>query len=172
MPIYVTKSQSGPIGCGSATRFLGCLAAAIFTSRVWAADEPGTGLEEIVVTATKRAEHIQETPIAVQAFTGGQLAAINAVEINDWSTLVPGLVTQNNGSPGGQRYVIRGVNSAGAGTVGVYLDDVVITGENYQDGGGQAPDVLLFDMDRIGGLKGPQGRLFGSSPMAGTLRFA
>jgi iron complex outermembrane recepter protein len=171
MPIYVTKSQSGPIGCGTATRFLACLASAIFTSTVSAADEPGTGLEEIVVTATKRAEHIQETPIAVQAFTGGQLAAINAVEINDWSTLVPGLVTQNNGSSGDQRYVIRGVNSAGAGTVGVYLDDVVITGENYQDGGGQAPDVLLFDIDRIEVLKGPQGTTFGSSSMTGTIRF-
>ena len=171
MPLYATKSQCGLMRCGSSTRFLVCAAAALLTSTVWAADEPGTGLEEIVVTATKRAENIQVTPIAVQAFSGGQLAAINAVEISDWSALVPGLVTQNNGASGDQRYVIRGVNSAGAGTVGVYLDDVVITGENYQDGGGQAPDVLLFDTDRIEVLKGPQGTTFGSSSMTGTIRF-
>ena len=171
MAVDLTKSQSGPIGCGSTTRFSLCLAAALCVPIGWAADEPGTGLEEIVVTATKRSENIQETPIAVQAFTGGQLANINAEGIGDWSALVPGLVTQNNGSSGDQRYVIRGVNSAGAGTVGVYLDDVVITGENYQDGGGQAPDVLLFDMDRIEVLKGPQGTTFGSSSMTGTIRF-
>jgi iron complex outermembrane recepter protein len=153
------------------TGFLACAAASFFTSNAWAVDEPGAGLEEIIVTATKRAENIQQTPIAVQAFTGGQLAAINAVEISDWSSLAPGLVTQDYGSSGDKRYVIRGVNSAGAGTVGVYLDDVVITGENYQDGGGQAPDVLLFDMDRIEVLKGPQGTTFGSSSMTGTIRF-
>lgn len=150
---------------------LACLPLALLASSASAADESGTGLEEIVVTATKRAENIQQTPIAVQAFTGGQLAAINALEISDWSTLVPGLVTQSNGASGDQRYVIRGVNSAGAGTVGVYLNDVVITGENYQNGGGQAPDVLLFDMDRIEVLKGPQGTTFGSSSMTGTIRF-
>jgi iron complex outermembrane receptor protein len=171
MRVDITKLRSAPRGRGFAGRFLLSSWVALSASMAWAAEESGTGLEEIVVTATKRSESIQQTPIAVQAFTGSQLENLNAAGIGDWSALVPGLVTQNNGSAGDQRYVIRGVNSAGAGTVGVYLDDVVITGENYQDGGGQAPDVLLFDMDRIEVLKGPQGTTFGSSSMTGTIRF-
>jgi iron complex outermembrane recepter protein len=171
MQVNVAKPRGAGLGCGSVRRLLLSLLMTLWPAVVWAADEPGTGLEEIVVTATKRSENIQQTPIAVQAFTGGQLDAINAEGISDWSALVPGLVTQNNGAAGDQRYVIRGVNSAGAGTVGVYLDDVVITGENYQDGGGQAPDVLPFDLDRIEVLKGPQGTTFGSSSMTGTIRF-
>jgi iron complex outermembrane recepter protein len=171
MQVKVAKPRSAGLGCGSVRRLMPCLLIALWAGVVWGADEPGTGLEEIVVTATKRSENIQTTPIAVQAFTGRQLDDINAEGISDWSALVPGLVTQNNGSDGDQRYVIRGVNSAGAGTVGVYLDDVVITGENYQDGGGQAADVLPFDLDRIEVLKGPQGTTFGSSSMTGTIRF-
>ncbi len=171
MRVDITKLRSAPRGRGFARRILLSSWVVLSAPMAWAAEESGTGLEEIVVTATKRSENIQETPIAVQAFTGAQLDKLNAVGISDWSALVPGLVTENNGSAGDQRYVIRGVNSAGAGTVGVYLDDVVITGENYQDGGGQAPDVLLFDMDRIEVLKGPQGTTFGSSSMTGTIRF-
>ena len=171
MRVYITKLRSAPRGRGFATRVLLSSWVALSASMAGAAEESGTGLEEIVVTATKRSENIQETPIAVQAFTGGQLEKLNAVGINDWSALVPGLVTENNGSAGDQRYVIRGVDSKGAGTVGVYLDDVVITGANFQDGGGQSPDVLLFDMDRIEVLKGPQGTTFGSSSMTGTIRF-
>ncbi len=165
------KARSGPIRCGIATRLLASVAASLLTSAGWAANEAPTGLEEIVVTATKRQENIQDTPIAVQAFSGDQLSAINAVDVDDWAHLVPGLATQDNGASGDKRYVIRGVNAAGAGTVGLYLDDVVITGENSQDGGGQAPDIMLFDMDRVEVLKGPQGTTFGSSSMTGTIRF-
>ncbi len=67
--------------------------------------------------------------------------------------------------------MIRGINSTGAGTVGLYLDEVVITGENAQDGSGQAPDIKLFDIDRVEVLRGPQGTTFGASSMAGTIRY-
>jgi iron complex outermembrane recepter protein len=167
---YASKARSGPAIGGVATRLLACAAASLLTTSLWAADQP-TGLEEIVVTATKRQENIQDAPLAVQAFSGEQLSAINAVDVNDWVHLVPGLSLQDNGASGDKRYVIRGVNAAGAGTVGLYLDDVVITGENSQDGGGQAPDIMLFDMDRVEVLKGPQGTTFGSSSMTGTIRF-
>jgi outer membrane receptor protein involved in Fe transport len=170
MHFYAIKARSGPASGGVAIRLLACAAASFLTTSVWAAEAP-TALEEIVVTATKRQENIQDTPLAVQAFSGDQLSAINAIDVNDWVHLVPGLATQDNGASGDKRYVIRGVNAAGAGTVGLYLDDVVITGENSQDGGGQAPDIMLFDMDRVEVLKGPQGTTFGSSSMTGTIRF-
>jgi iron complex outermembrane receptor protein len=135
------------------------------------AEAASEGVAEIVVTATKRGDtNVQETPIAVQAISGQSLQDIGAVQVSDYVALVPGFTFQDNG-PGDKRYAIRGVSSTGAGTVGVYLDDVVITGENSQDGGGQQPDVMLFDMQRIEVLKGPQGTTFGSSSMTGTLRF-
>ena len=152
-------------------RLAGCALAFSPLASAWAAEDPTGGLEEVVVTATKHGEqNIQDTPIAVQAMSGQQLVAMGAIQVGDYAALVPGFSYQDNG-PGDKRYAIRGVSSTGSGTVGVYLDDVVITGENSQDGGGQQPDVMLFDMDRIEVLKGPQGTTFGSSSMTGTLRF-
>lgn len=126
---------------------------------------------EIVVTASKRASStIQDTPIAVQALGGEDLKEKGALDFADFYHAIPALSVQDEG-PGDKRYVIRGINSAGASTVGMYLDETVITGENAQDGGGQAPDIKLFDIDRVEVLKGPQGTTFGASSMAGTIRY-
>ncbi|WP_025293499.1 TonB-dependent receptor [Sphingomonas sanxanigenens] len=130
----------------------------------------GSGAD-IVVTASKRtASTIQDTPIAVQALGGDALKEKGALDFADFYRSIPALSVQDEG-PGDKRYVIRGINASGAGTVGLYLDEIVITGENSQDGGGQAPDVKLFDIDRVEVLKGPQGTTFGASSMAGTIRY-
>jgi iron complex outermembrane recepter protein len=126
---------------------------------------------DIVVTASKRvASTVQDTPIAVQALSGADLKAKGALDFSDYFHSIAGLSAQDEG-PGDKRYVIRGVNSSGAGTVGLYLDEVIVTGENSQDGSGQAPDIKLFDIDRVEVLKGPQGTTFGSSALAGTIRY-
>lgn len=126
---------------------------------------------DIVVTASKRTSStIQDTPIAVQALGGDALKSKGAVDFADFYHAIPALSVQDEG-PGDKRYVIRGINSAGASTVGLYLDETVITGENSQDGGGQAPDIKLFDIDRVEVLKGPQGTTFGASSMAGAIRY-
>ena len=135
--------------------------------------EPSVGAAagDIVVTASKRvASTVQDTPISVQALSGDDLKARGAVDFADFYRSVPGLSVQDEG-PGDKRYVIRGINSNGAGTVGLYLDETVITGENAQDGSGQAPDIKLFDIDRVEVLRGPQGTTFGASSMAGTIRY-
>ncbi|MHA6769116.1 TonB-dependent receptor [Sphingobium ummariense] len=126
---------------------------------------------EIIVTASKRTSStVQDTPIAVQALGGDALKDKGALDFADFYHSIPALSVQDEG-PGDKRYVIRGINSAGASTVGMYLDETVITGENSQDGGGQAPDIKLFDIDRVEVLKGPQGTTFGASSMAGTIRY-
>jgi outer membrane receptor protein involved in Fe transport len=126
---------------------------------------------EILVTASKRiASTIQDTPIAVQALSGADLRAKGALDFADYFRTIAGLSAQDEG-PGDKRYIIRGINSSGAGTVGLYLDEVIITGENSQDGSGQAPDIKLFDIDRVEVLKGPQGTTFGSSALAGSIRY-
>ena len=127
-------------------------------------------IEEVVVTATKRGPTaLQDVPISMQVLSSEELTNIRARNFEDWARLVPGLSFQDQG-PGDKRYIIRGVQSAGAGTVGVYLNDAVITGSNGEDGGGRNPDIKLFDVDRVEVLKGPQGTLYGASSMSGTIR--
>ena len=96
---YAIRARSRPAIGGVA--ILACAAASLLTTSVRAAEAP-VGLEEIVVTATKRQENIQDTPLAVQAFSGDQLSAINAIDVDDWVHLVPGLATQDNGAVGRQ----------------------------------------------------------------------
>jgi iron complex outermembrane receptor protein len=129
------------------------------------------GLAEIVVTASKRgAESLQSVPIAIQALTGETLAAKGANSFADFAGSVPSLQFNDLG-PGDKKYIIRGVSSTGASTVGVYYDEAVITAANSNDGGGRNADIRLYDLERIEVLKGPQGTLYGASSMSGTIRF-
>lgn len=131
----------------------------------------GPALEEITVTASKSgAAALQDTPATIQAITGSALERIGAVEFADFAVRVPGLQFQDLG-PGDKKYIIRGVNSSGASTVGVYYDETVITGANSEDGGGRNADIRLYDLERIEILKGPQGTLYGANSMSGTIRF-
>ena len=133
--------------------------------------DPRSGpLEEIMVTASKRgAQTLQDIPISIQAFSGEDLARRGVVDFDDYAREVSGLSFEDQG-PGDKKYVLRGTQSTGAATTGVYFDDIVLTGNNRQDGGGRQPDVRLVDMERIEVLKGPQGTLYGSSSMSGTIR--
>ncbi len=128
-------------------------------------------IQEIVVTATKRGEETaQSLPLSISALSGESLKESGATMFSDWSHSVPGLVFQDQG-PGDKRYIIRGVQSTGAPTVGVYLDNAVISGSNGEDdGGGKNIDIRLFDVDRIEVLRGPQGTLYGAGSLSGTIR--
>lgn len=128
-------------------------------------------VEEVVVTATKRGEATaQSVPISITALSGDHLTEAGATTFADWSHAVPGLVFQDQG-PGDKRYIIRGVQSIGAPTVGVYLDNAVISGSNGEDdGGGKNIDIRLHDMERIEVLRGPQGTLYGAGSLSGTIR--
>lgn len=129
-----------------------------------------SGLDEIIVTATKRgAQSIHDVPIAIQAITGDDLARSGAVEFVDFASRVPSLSYQDLG-PGDKKYVIRGVNSTGAATVGSYYDEAIISADNRNDGGGRSADIRLYDLERIEVLKGPQGTLYGANSMSGTIR--
>ncbi len=132
---------------------------------------PSDSIEEIVVTATKRGEETaQSVPLSITALSARGLKESGATELSEWSHSVPGLVFQDQG-PGDKRYIIRGVQSIGAPTVGVYLDNAVISGSNGEDdGGGKNIDIRLFDIDRIEVLRGPQGTLYGAGSLSGTIR--
>ena len=130
-----------------------------------------SNLEEIVVTATKRGgELIQDIPVTVQAISGDRLTETGALDFNDYYRLIPSLSVNDQG-PGHKNYIIRGISSQGAGTVGLYFDETIVTGEFLSSEGGRAPDIRLFDLNRIEVLKGPQGTTFGSSSLSGTIRW-
>ncbi|MDA5193272.1 TonB-dependent receptor [Govanella unica] len=134
-----------------------------------ASDEPFK-IEEIIVTATKREETLQTVPVTVQAFTGNLLNTLGAQDLTQVAGKIPGFAFQDQG-PGDRKFVIRGVNSRGEATTGVYFGEAIITGSNKQDGGGRQADIELHDLARIEILKGPQGTLFGASSMSGTVRY-
>ena len=128
--------------------------------------------DEIIVTATKRASRVQDVPFSINAQTQEDIQRANATTIEDISRNVAGLTVQNLG-PGQSQVSVRGV-SAGQivrdqpgvkEQVGVYLDESVISLSLF------TPDFDLFDLNRVETLRGPQGTLFGSGSVGGTLRY-
>jgi iron complex outermembrane recepter protein len=131
----------------------------------------GDTLEEVTVTANKlNAEKVLDVPASIQAISGDELARNLDSGIMSIAGDVPGLSIQDLG-PGDKKYVIRGINSTGDSTTGVYYGEAVITQGNSDDGGGFQPDIRLYDMNRVEVLRGPQGTLYGASSMSGTIRF-
>ena len=133
------------------------------------AEAQSTG-EEIIVTATKRAEALQDVPMAIQAFTTKTLDDLQVDAFDDYAKLVPSLSYKSAG-PGSSNVYFRGVasgenanHSTSLPSVGTYLDEQPIT--TIQG----ALDVHVFDIARVEALAGPQGTLYGASSQAGTVR--
>src|SRR6266849_5044028 len=129
-------------------------------------------VEEMTVTARKRAETVQEVPISVAAPTESELRDRGAENIEDVAANVAGFTVQNLG-PGQSQVAMRGVSSGQIvrdqpgvkEQVGVYLDESVISLSLF------TPDIDLFDLSRVEILRGPQGTLFGSGSESGTVRY-
>jgi iron complex outermembrane receptor protein len=135
------------------------------------ASSEGASIEEIVVTANKlNAQKVLDIPATIQAISGDALQSAGVSGIMDIAGDIPGLSIQDLG-PGDKKYVIRGINSTGDSTTGVYYGEAVISGSNSDDGGGFESDIRLYDLDRVEVLRGPQGTLYGASSMSGTIRF-
>ena len=135
-----------------------------------AADEAAPdGPREIVVTAQKRAQKLQDVPLSIVALTTEALAERNVRNFNDYAKFLPSLSYSSYG-PGQAEVYFRGLsngNRLSTGslpTVGVYLDEQPVTTI------GSTVDVHVYDIARVEALSGPQGTLFGASSEAGTLR--
>jgi iron complex outermembrane recepter protein len=135
------------------------------------APAPSNGIEEVVVTALKRDTSLQETPISISAVTGASLANAGVQDLTNLTQAVPSLTFENAG-PAGTRINIRGIRSVGEPTVGIYYDETPVSGAvgSGNDSGGSTPLAKLFDVQRVEVLRGPQGTLYGSGSMGGTLR--
>jgi len=142
------------------------------------ADETATstgGLTEVVVTAQRRSENIQDVPIAMQALTGETLQQLNVASFDDFVRYLPN-VTASSSGPGQSQIYMRGLSVGNQGiqsggsingfpNVAIYLDDQ----------SGQLPgrnlDVYAADLERVEVLEGPQGTLFGAGAQAGVIRY-
>src|SRR5688572_14521826 len=128
-------------------------------------------LQEVVVTAQKRTENLQDVPISVTALGNQKLDELHVADFDDVAKYLPSLSYVTFG-PGFSRAFFRGVNSGDNGnhsgpqpSVGIYLDEQPIT--TIQG----ALDLHVYDMARIEALAGPQGTLYGASSQAGTIRY-
>lgn len=131
-------------------------------------------LSEIVVTAQKRRENIQNVPISMTAIGEQDLQRLDVQSLQDVSRQTPSLVVVSAG-PGENELIIRGISSTAGttSTVGYYLDDTPLQPSSNaallsQRG---AIDPSLFDLQRVEVLRGPQGTLYGSSSMGGTVKY-
>lgn len=130
-------------------------------------------LREVVVTAEKYSERLQDVPMAVTALSGEALERTQSFRFEDYVGNVPGLTLVANNSIGSQlviRGITSGVNAVNAG-VATYIDETPYTLVGPVGNYGFAPNLDTFDMQRIEVLKGPQGTLYGASALAGLLKF-
>lgn len=128
-------------------------------------------LEEVVVTAQKAgAQTLQSVPLAIQAFTGGELKAKNIGNIGDLISAIPGAFEGQRQSAASRSYNLRGAggsNANGDSPIGYYLDDVPFVVTNF----GIAPPVRFIDLERVEVLRGPQGTLYGQGSSGGVFIF-
>lgn len=167
-----------PIRAARIAALLGaCLGSIEFTptagaqEAVSAADEMG----EIIVTARKRSEVIQDIPVSVNVLTGDRIDRLNATQLADYAGYIPGLDLIGRGNPGTNVVFMRGVFSgsltAGAATVGTYVDETPVSSSSPFGGAFGSVDLFPYDLERLEVLRGPQGTLYGSSAMGGLLKY-
>jgi iron complex outermembrane receptor protein len=130
-------------------------------------------LEEIVVTAEKRSVNIQEVPASVSAIAGDTLELLGLKSLQDYSKYVPGLLINQNGSPGQTTVTLRGIAPIGPGSVvGYYVDDAPLgSSGNFARATAFALDLLPYDLERFEVLRGPQGTLYGAGSMGGLIKY-
>nr|WP_100169208.1 TonB-dependent receptor [Microbulbifer agarilyticus] len=142
------------------------LSAAIAVTTALSSAAYAAEIEEVVVTAQKRAENLQDVPIAISAFTGDSMKAMGVKNLTDLGKFTPG-VEMNNDTPLQPTYSVRGIET-GDFTVGsdpavaVYVDGVYT-------GRGAGAEIPLADIERVEVLKGPQGTLFGRNATGGAI---
>jgi iron complex outermembrane recepter protein len=163
-------SRRRPIPCAilGACLIMPVIASAQATDTSGKQTETGPQLQEIVVTATRRAEEISKVPLSITAMSQASMDLRGIKDIEDVARFTPGVYVDNSGTA---NISIRGIASTGgAGTTGIYIDDTPIQMRALAFN----PDEALpqtFDLERVEVLRGPQGTLFGAGSEGGTVRY-
>lgn len=131
---------------------------------------PASQLDEIVVTAQKRSERLQDVPLSISAFTEERIEQQGITSIDDYASRSAGVRLSRDGTQAS--FTVRGISSTtGAdttsATAGIYVDDYPIYDTWFRF---SSPDLHIFDVQRIEVLRGPQGTLYGATSLAGSIR--
>src|SRR5215475_6477744 len=163
------------ISCAVAAIIGGTSVAALAQEQSTGSESVSEGMTEVIVTAQRRTENMQNVPISMQALTGQTLQQLNIQTFDDFLKYLPNVTAASNG-PGQNEVFMRGLSagsqaSQGSGSTGLW-PNVAIYLDNQS---GQLPnrnlDIYAADIERIEVLAGPQGTLFGSGAEAGVIRY-
>lgn len=142
---------------------------------VTAAQDKGSAqqIEEVIVTASRRSETLQDTPLSVTTFDPGQLAVGGLTKLSDVLDYTPGVYFSGGSAPTHNTISMRGVSTfTSAPTVGTYIDDIPLgSSSGKADGAGLVLDAMKAGIERVEIVKGPQGTLYGASSMGGIVRY-
>jgi outer membrane receptor protein involved in Fe transport len=138
-----------------------------------AADAPSSAdtLQEVIVTAERRAERALDVPASISVISAADIERLHATELRDLEGAVPGFTIMPAGSPGQSQIVVRGLPAFSAGALVATLIDDATVGSSSIWGDSGALDMLPYDIERIEILRGPQGTLYGANSMGGVLKY-
>ncbi len=150
---------------------VGSAVAVTVVAPVQAQDESSALLEEIIVTAQKRVQNLQDVAVSIQVLGNQQLENLNVRAFEDFIDFLPTVSYTSGGGPSFNQLYMRGIASGGDGnhstsmpSVGYYLDEQPVTTIN------QVLDIHMYDIARVETLSGPQGTLYGQGSQSGTIR--
>jgi iron complex outermembrane recepter protein len=135
----------------------------------------GDELQEVIVTANRREENLQNVPMTIQVLTGETLGKLNATTFDDFVKYLPAVTSQGVG-PGQNNIYVRGLGTAvtgiqASGSESTYPNVAVYLDEQSAQLPNRNLDIYAADLDRIEILEGPQGTLFGAGAQAGVVRY-
>jgi iron complex outermembrane receptor protein len=171
--LYLTEGRASLRESGAVSKISLAVAAALAAAppQAPAADAADTSyLQEIIVTARKRQENLQDVPLSIDVFTKKDMQNLGITSFEDYAEKVPSISFISEG-PGTQLFVMRGVsdgsnpNYSNSSATGFFVDDMSMSSAGVQ------PDLHLYDIERIEVLNGPQGTTFGASSMSGAIRY-
>jgi outer membrane receptor protein involved in Fe transport len=162
-----------PLSAAISTQFARGVTRAVLCAAVAGTATPSFAqfeLEEVIVTATKRATSLQDTPVSIVALTGSALEDLGITNFDEYALMLPS-VSYSSSGPGQSQVYMRGAADGGDGnasgsqpSVAIYLDEQPVTAI------GRNLDLHVYDIERVEALAGPQSTLFGASSQSGTLR--
>jgi iron complex outermembrane receptor protein len=133
----------------------------------------GSSVSEVVVTAQKRVQNVQDVPEQVTVVSSQFIDQLHATSLGDLADYVPGLQATSGGTPGQTTLSLRGITPVASNvTVGTYVGDVPVGGSSlYSNAEAFSLDLLPYDISSIEVLSGPQGTLYGASTIGGLLKY-
>ena len=168
------KFNRKPLTQSISMALVGSVVAATVVVPVQAQDDNSATLEEVIVTAQKREQNLQDVAVSIQVLGNEQLENLNVRSFDDFVDFLPTVSYTAQGGPGGPGFgqvYMRGIASGGDGnhsasmpSVGYYLDEQPVTTIN------QVLDIHMYDIARVETLAGPQGTLYGQGSQSGTIR--